>query len=336
MVVRRPGDDVQQVLVTGGTGFIGLEVVRELVAAGHRPRVAVRRPARGPLLPTADVEPVLADLTRPESLRRAVAGCDTVVHLAGRATMEPLSAVRPTLVDGTRALAEAAADAGVAHLVHASSLLVHGEATASSPIDAATPVDPRVDYGRAKVLAERALRAVEDAGGPQVAALRLPHVYGAGDLLFGRVRRGLLVTPGTGDNLYAHMHVEDAARLVVAVATERWHGATAVADDEPATWRRFWEIATAHFAGFRHLRVPAPVARVGATLAAALDPRPGPSMVTRDTVVGYNLAQPVARGLVWEDLGLRPRYPSVEVGVPAVLDSTIQYRWQHPVDDRFS
>ncbi len=332
-----------KVLVTGGAGYVGYSLVGALVDDPQVDELIVldnlsrgqyalfsggrsRRPVRF----------VEADILDGRSLARAMRGVDTVVHLAGRATMEPLSSIRPTLVDGTRALAEAAADAGVTHLVHASSLLVHGEARAAAPIDAATPVDPQVDYGRAKVLAERALAAVEDAGGPTVAALRLPHVYGAGDLLFGRVRRGLLVTPGAGDNLYAHMHVEDAARLVVAAATERWRGATAVADDEPATWRRFWSIATAHFAGFRHIQVPTPLARAGATVAAALDPRRGPSMVTRDTVVGYNLDQPVAAGLVWDDLGLRPRYPTVEVGVPAVLDSTIQYRWQHPVDDRLS
>lgn len=333
---ERLGRHVEQVLVTGGTGFIGYEVVRQLVEAGHRPRVAVRRPPRGALLSRLDADLVVADLTRPDSLRRVVAGCDTVIHLAGRATMEPLRALRPTLVDGTRRLAEAAADAGVEHLVHASSLLVHGQASAQAPIEAATPLDPVVDYGRAKVLAERALRVVEEAGGPAVAALRLPHVYGPGDLLFSRVRRGLLVTPGRGDNLYAHLHVEDAARVLVAAATQRWRGSSAVADDQPATWRRFWGIAERHFAGFRHLRVPAALARVGATLAGVLDPRPGPSMITRDTVVGYNLEQPVAARLVWDDLGLEPVHPTVERGVPAVLDASIAVRWQHPVDDRLS
>jgi hypothetical protein len=50
----------------------------------------------------------------------------------------------------------------------------------------------------------------------------------------------------------------------------------------------------------------------------------------------YDLAQPVARGLLWEDLGLAPRFPTLEEGVPAVLDSSVGVRWRHPVDDRLS
>lgn len=324
---------MQRVLVTGGTGLIGLEVVRLLSEQGLRPRVLVRRPSRGSLLAGLDVEPVLGDLTKPASLRRAVEGCDTVIHLAGRATMEELATLRPTLVDGTRTLAEAAGEAGVEQLVFTSSLLVHGEATTDDPIDADTPPDPRVDYGRAKVEAEEALREVEGMGGPAVAALRLPHVYGPGDLLFSRARRGLLVTPGRGHNPYAHMHIEDAARLLVAVGHARWTGTSPVADDEPASWRRFWGIVDDLYAGFRHVRVPGGLAEVGARLAGVVDPRSRPSMVTADTVVGYNLAQPVRAGLVWRDVDTELRYPTVEDGVPAVLDDSILYRWRHPVDD---
>ena len=98
------------VLVTGGTGLIGMEVVRLLAEQGVRTRVLVRRPRRGALLHGLDVEPVQGDLTRPASLRRAVEGVDTVVHLAARATMEPLDVLRPTIVDGTRDLGSVVAD----------------------------------------------------------------------------------------------------------------------------------------------------------------------------------------------------------------------------------
>ena len=76
-----------QVLVTGATGLIGVAVVRRLNEEGVRPRVMVRREARLPLLTPLDVEPVHGDLLSPPSARRAVEGIDTIIHLAGRATL---------------------------------------------------------------------------------------------------------------------------------------------------------------------------------------------------------------------------------------------------------
>lgn len=320
---------MERVLVTGATGLIGLEVVRELVRRGLRPRALVRRPARAALLRGLDVEPVQGDLLRPASLHRAVEGVDTVVHLAARAAMEPVQRLRPTIVAGTRSLLAAAADAGVAHVVHASSLLVHGAATLRDPIDATTPPDPQVGYGRAKLEAE----AVVAELAPSASVLRLPHVYGPGDLLFSRLRRGLLVTPGSGHNHYAHLHVEDTARLLVAAARQRWTGASVVADDRPATWREFFGVVGAHYARFRHVRVPAWLARLGATVLEAVDARRRPSLITPDAVTGWNLPQPVAAGLVWQDLDLRPTHPTVRTGVPAALDGSLLFRWRHPLDD---
>lgn len=324
---------MQQVLVTGATGLIGLEVTSELTRRGIPTRALVRRPTRAGLLRGLDVEPVQGDLTRPASLRRAVDGVDTVIHLAARATMEPVERLRPTIVDGTRSLVEASVDAGVRHFVYASSLLAHGSTPPGAPIDAATPTDPQVGYGVAKVEAEAALDDATSGTSTEVAAIRLPHVYGPGDLLFSRMRRGLLVTPGLGANLYAHLHIEDAARLLVEVAQRGWVGATATADERPATWREFFGVVGAHYAGFRHLRVPAPLARLGATVLDALDPRSRPTVLTPDSVIGWNLSQPVAPGLIWNDLDVRLRYPTIESGVPAALDGSLLFRWRHPVDD---
>jgi nucleoside-diphosphate-sugar epimerase len=61
-----------EVLVTGATGFIGIEVARQLAWRSWQPRSAVRRPSRGPLVDLLDAEVVHADLLAPETLRRAV------------------------------------------------------------------------------------------------------------------------------------------------------------------------------------------------------------------------------------------------------------------------
>jgi NADH dehydrogenase len=72
------------ILVTGGTGFVGQEVVSELVRTGHRVRLLVRNPAKAATLPFADrVEIVRGDVLQPETLPAALAGVQVVIHLVG-------------------------------------------------------------------------------------------------------------------------------------------------------------------------------------------------------------------------------------------------------------
>jgi hypothetical protein len=73
-----------------------------------------------------------------------------------------------------------------------------------------------------------------------------------------------------------------------------------------------------------------------ATLAAstALSWRRQPTIMTPGSVIGFNLNLPVEPGLVWRDLGISPRYPTVREGIPAALDECVAFRWRHPVFDR--
>jgi nucleoside-diphosphate-sugar epimerase len=318
------------ILVTGATGFIGMEVVRRLNVQGVRPRVMVRRATRTALLSPLDVEPVHGDLMSAPALRRAVDGVDTIIHLAGRATFEPYDRLRPTLVDGTARLAHAAAEAGVGHVVFGSSTFVHD---GSTPVDDDTPAHPRLDYGRAKVAAEAALDQVAAAGGPTVASVRLPHVYGPQSLLFGLVRRRVVVFPGLGDNRFAQLHVEDAARLLVAAAQQSWTGTAPCGDGENATWNTFFEVLSSYAPRVRVVRVPQHLATGAAAVGGVPLGRLGPTMVSADTVRGWNLDLPVIGTRLWTDLGIEPRYPSVLSGIPATLDAAVAFRWRHSVFD---
>ena len=102
---------MQNVLVTGATGFIGVELVRRLSAMRIRPRVLVRRPHRAGLLTSFDIDPIQGDLLNAETLRRAVDGVDTVFHLGGRASFESYRRLRPTIVDATAELGRQASRA---------------------------------------------------------------------------------------------------------------------------------------------------------------------------------------------------------------------------------
>lgn len=320
-------------LITGATGFIGFELAKLLDAREHPLRLMVRRPERAALLRPLRAELMSADLMAPASLRRAVEGVDTVFHLAARAVFEPYRRLRPTIVDGSMALMEAAVEAGVKTFVYASSMLVYDGQ--SRLIDESTPARPRVDYGVAKLEAEERLAEMADRAGLHFAAIRLPHVYGASDLLFERMHRGLLIQAGSGRNLYSHLHVMDAARLLLGVAERGWTGVSAAGDQRPTSWREFFSTVWEHYPRFWQVSVPAWLARFGTELLrpiAALRRRP--TLITPDTVVSWNLELPIRPGLLWDQLGVKPMYPTIAEGIPAALDDCLAFRWQHPLSDR--
>jgi UDP-glucose 4-epimerase len=125
-----------RVLVTGGAGFIGSHVVDRLQARGHEPRIfdLVSSPHHGPELDT-----VLGDICDPDAARRALDGCDAVIHLAAMADVDEV-ATDPTRTDhvnvrGTQVMLEAARDAGVRRFVYASTIWVYGDAVAPDALD---------------------------------------------------------------------------------------------------------------------------------------------------------------------------------------------------------
>jgi len=160
-------------LVTGGTGFIGANVARELVARGATVRVLARRGGDRRALEGVPVEIADGDILDAASVRRAVQGVQTVFHVAAdyRLWAPDPSVLYRTNVDGTRTVLEAAGEAGVRRIVHTSSVGALGIPGDGSPGTEDTPVtleDMVGDYKRSKFLSERVAVELARRGLPVV------------------------------------------------------------------------------------------------------------------------------------------------------------------------
>ncbi len=152
---------MKPILVTGGTGFVGANVVRELVARGAGSvRVLARRGGDRRALDGVPVEIVEGDLLDRASLARAVTGADTLYHVAAdyRLWARDPTELHRVNVDGTRAILEAAGEAGVRRIVYTSTVGALGLPTDGTPGTEDTPVslaDMVGPYKASKFLAER-------------------------------------------------------------------------------------------------------------------------------------------------------------------------------------
>ncbi|HLT63857.1 MAG TPA: NAD-dependent epimerase/dehydratase family protein [Pseudohongiella sp.] len=188
-------------LVTGGTGFVGRQLVELMRSRGQNPRL-LQRPQH--------------DLLNPATLAGLCEGVDTVYHLAAyahvnQAQTRQLYAIN---VDGTRNLLNAAIAAGVRHFVYVSSVL------ADPAYDS-----PRTAYGDSKQRAEQLLLDAHRAGGIRVSIIRPVNVYGPGMKgnlmsLFKLIRKGLLPSLPDFGQAFSLIGVDDLCEGILRVGQQ--------------------------------------------------------------------------------------------------------------------
>lgn len=132
-----------RVLVTGGSGFIGSNVVDRLQGHGVTPRIFDL--VRSPYHPPGSIETFLGSLLDPEALRLAMAGCHAVIHLAAVADVKDVHA-EPSYAEnintrGTLNVLDAARRAGVGRVIYGSTTWVYSDC-AEQHVDEDTPIAP--------------------------------------------------------------------------------------------------------------------------------------------------------------------------------------------------
>ena len=219
------------ILVTGGAGFVGRHIVHGLRTEDRPVRVLVRDPKQGETVAAWGAELAQGDMTDPASLRRAVEGCEHVVHLVAIRQGKPEQFER-IMSQGTRDLLSAAKEAGVRRFVHMSALGTSEE------------TKDLVPYYRAKWDMEQAVKV----SGLEYVVFRPSFVFGSdGGILptFKRLAKLAPVTPitGPGKQRIQPIWIDDVAEyfargLDLPAAANRTFE---LGGPEAVTWNEFWE-----------------------------------------------------------------------------------------------
>lgn len=173
-----------KILITGANGFIGSHLSRHLLALGHEVTGLVRTTSDLKAIKDLHLKLLYGDITRPESLTSAFAGCDIVVHTAGAVTdWGTMEYFEQHNLRGVQHIAEAAVAAGVKRLVHISTVAVYGFGVKNAVEDNPTPPS-HVGYSTTKLKAVQWLRQYSVEHHLDLVVINPGNVFGPGDEKF--------------------------------------------------------------------------------------------------------------------------------------------------------
>jgi UDP-glucose 4-epimerase len=147
----------KNIFVTGGTGFIGSHLVKELLSKGYDVTCLVRNPRKKKEFLNDDVRYILGNLNNIEKVKNEITGHDVVFHLGAiRGEYDiPWEYYYKINVDATRLLAEISLQSGISKFLYMSSVGVYGTSPLVVPADIKTPYNPDSKYHKSKMLAEK-------------------------------------------------------------------------------------------------------------------------------------------------------------------------------------
>jgi nucleoside-diphosphate-sugar epimerase len=217
-------------LVTGGSGFIGSEVIKQLLEKGLSVRALLRKTSPRQNLEGLKFETAIGELNDYDSLKEAVRGVDYVFHIAGVVSAKNREEYFRSNAEGTGNLAKACAEVNstLKRFIYVSSLAASGPSETMTPRSETDRETPISAYGESKLQGEREL--LKNAGSFCTTIVRPPAVYGPKDKgIFEFIRlinkNVMPVFPGkTSEKYYSIIHVEDLVRGIVEAGLSTQQG----------------------------------------------------------------------------------------------------------------
>ncbi|GAB4439842.1 MAG: NAD(P)-dependent oxidoreductase [Chloroflexi bacterium OHK40] len=300
----------QTFLITGGAGFLGINLTRYLLARGHRVRSLDIAPFDYP--ERGQIEVHTGDIRDRHAVDRAMDGVNQVVHTAAALPLYKPADIFSTDIDGTRNVIQSAFERGVERFIHISTTAVYGIPD-HHPLLESDPVSGVGPYGEAKVQAEEICLSYR-AKGMCVPIIRPksfigPERLGIFAMLYDWAKDGKnFPLPGSGLNRYQLLDVEDLCEAIYLCATlerERVNDTFNIGAREFTTIKEDFQ-AVLDAAGFGKRIVTFPAAPMTFALAVLERLKLSPvykwayGTVTEDSFVSVEKAERV--------LGFQPRY----------------------------
>ncbi|MCX8033926.1 MAG: NAD(P)-dependent oxidoreductase [Thermodesulfovibrio sp.] len=216
-------------LVTGGTGFIGSHLVEALSKETHEVYCIVRNPSKIRFLKGLDVKIIQADLSNKDSLKKIDWQFDYIFNLSGITKAKNPEEFFQSNYIGTQNLVEIVAkkNSSLKRFIHLSSLAAVGPCREGKPVDEETEPAPVSEYGKSKLLGEKAVDFFKDK--LPITIIRPPAVYGPRDsdflTFFKMIKSGIVLYLTEG--IYSIVYVDDLVNgIILASKAENAKGET--------------------------------------------------------------------------------------------------------------
>jgi dihydroflavonol-4-reductase len=209
----------KNVLVTGATGFVGINLVKALIERGYDVSCLVRSTSDTRMLQNTPVRFLVGDLDHPEAIRNSERSFQVAYHVAGAIKAANRYQYIQINQIGTRRLLEVLEETNpkLARFVFISSLAAAGPSGNHCGLTEDQKPNPISWYGESKLAAENEVSSYKTAF--PVTILRPSAVYGPYDreilLIFRMIKRGCLFTPGRHTRRFSLIHVADLVNAII-------------------------------------------------------------------------------------------------------------------------
>jgi nucleoside-diphosphate-sugar epimerase len=305
------------VFVTGGSGYLGRNVIRELVARGDQVHALARSVRAASAVEELGATAVRGDLSDVDAMRKGMVSCAYVVHSAADTSTSPArpsEAQRRTNVDGTRNVMEAARAAGVPRVVHVSTEAVLGDGNPLVRVDETAPIPERHagPYSATKAEAER-IALSQNRDNLEVVVVRPRFIWGRDDTtllppMVAAAKSGMFPMVGGGRYLTSTAHVANVVAGTLSAAERGEPGEIYfLTDGEPVESRDFLlRLLATQGVHPRPVNLPMPVAKAIATLGTATASLPGPTLpLDRQALALIGHEMTVSDAKAREEIGYR-------------------------------